>query len=102
MINCNLILSGSWQINNFGDAVILSLLCIAVVFAVLVVITLLLSLLNKIKALDVKEEMIMKDGTKADDDMMAAILVATIDYRKERKEDIKVISCQQINNEEDL
>lgn len=90
----------SWEINNFGDAVILSLLCILVVFAVLVVITLILSLLNKIKALDVKEPVYMKDGTEVDDDMMAAILVASIDYRKEIKEDVKVVSCKQIGNED--
>ncbi|MFA6587304.1 MAG: hypothetical protein WCR16_03640 [Bacilli bacterium] len=91
----------TWEVNNVGDAAIVSLLCILVVFAVLVLIALLLGLLNKIKALDVKEKVVMKDGTEVTDDMMAAILVATIDYRKEVKEDVKVISCTQIN-EEDL
>lgn len=95
----NLILA--WQIETFGDAALISLLCVLVVFAVLIIISLLLSLLNKVKALDVKEKVIMKDGTEVTDDMMAAILVATIDYRKEKKEDVKVISCKQIN-EEDL
>ena len=95
----NLILA--WQIENFGDAALISLLCVLVVFAVLIIISLLLSLLNKVKALDVKEKVIMKDGTEVTNDMMAAILVATIDYRKEKKEDVKVISCKQIN-EEDL
>ena len=46
-----------------------------------------------------KEEIFLKDGTKVDDDMLAAILVATIDYRKERKEDVKVISCKLIEDE---
>ena len=32
--------------------------------------------------------------------MMAAILVATIDYRKEKKEDVKVISCKLIEQDE--
>jgi len=95
----NLILA--WQIETFGDAALISLLCVLVVFAVLIIISLLLSLLNKVKALDVKEKVIMKDGTEVTNDMMAAILVATIDYRKEKKEDVKVISCKQIN-EEDL
>lgn len=95
----NLILA--WEVNNFGDAALISLLCVLVVFAVLIIISLLLSLLNKVKALDVKEKVVMKDGTEVTDDMMAAILVATIDYRKEKKEDVKVISCKQIN-EEDL
>ena len=32
----------------------------------------------------------------ADDDMMAAVLVATIDYRNETKKDVKVVSVKQI------
>ena len=90
-------LEAMWEVNNFGDAVIISLLCIAVVFAVLIVIALLMGLLNKIRALDVKETVTLRDGTVADEDMMAAILVATIDYRKERKEDVKVISAKRID-----
>lgn len=89
----------AWEINNFGDATLLSLLCILVVFVVLVAISLLLGLLNKIRALDAKEKVVMKDGTEVDDNMMAAILVATIDYRKERKEDVRVISCKEIEEE---
>lgn len=89
-----------WEINNFGDAALLSLLCILVVFVVLILITVLLSLLNRIRALDVKEKVKMKDGTEADEDMMAAILVATLDYRKERKEDVKVISCKLIEEDQ--
>ena len=88
-----------WKINNFGDVALLSLLCIVVVFVILAIITLILSLLNKIHALDVKEKVKMKDGTELDDDAMAAVLVATLDYRKERKEDVKVISCKLISDE---
>lgn len=84
---------------SLGTAALYSLLCILVVFAVLAVITLILSLLNHISALDVKEKVKMKDGTELDDDAMAAVLVATIDYRKERKEDVKVISCKLIEDE---
>lgn len=87
-----------WQVNNVWDAIVISLLCTAVVFTILILIALLLGLLNKIKALDVKEKVVMADGTEVDDDMMAAILVATLDYRKERKEDIKVISAKRIDD----
>lgn len=86
--------------SDFGTACLFSLLCVIMVFAVLILITLVLSLLNHIKALDVKEKVVMKDGTEVDDDMMAAILVATIDYRKENKEDCKVISCKLIEQDE--
>ena len=91
-------LEAMWQVNNVWDAIVISLLCTAVVFTILILIALLLSLLNKIKALDVKEKVVMADGTEVDDDMMAAILVATLDYRKERKEDIKVISAKRIDD----
>ena len=75
----------SWQVKTPLDALLLSLLCVALVFSVLIIISLVMMLMNKIRALDVKEPVIMKDGTEVDDDMMAAILVATIDYRKERR-----------------
>lgn len=88
-----------WAIENFGDAALLCLLCILVVFVVLVVITLVLTGINHIRALDVKEIVTMEDGTEVDDDMMAAILVASIDFRKENKEDFKVISCKCIDQE---
>ena len=42
----------------------------------------------------------MKDGTELDEDAMAAVLVATLDYRKERKEDVKVISCKLIEEDD--
>ena len=89
----------AWEVTGISDILIISLLCIVIVFAVLIIIALLLGLLNKVRALDVKEEIFLKDGTKVDDDMLAAILVATIDYRKERKEDVKVISCKLIEDE---
>ena len=88
-----------WEVNNFGDAALLSLLCVLMVFVVLIVITLIMEGLNHIKALDVKETVTMSNGKKVDDDMMAAILVASIDYRKENKEDFKVTSCELIDEE---
>ena len=88
-----------WNVESFGDAALLSILCILVVFLVLIAISLILSLINKIGALDVKEVVKMKDGTELDEDAMAAVLVATLDYRKERKEDVKVISCKLIDDE---
>ena len=90
----------SWQVKTPLDALLLSLLCVALVFSVLIIISFVMMLMNKIRALDVKEPVIMKDGTEVDDDMMAAILVATIDYRKEKKEDVKVISCKLIEQDD--
>ncbi len=89
-----------WDVtNDFPQAVLLSLFCVAIVFAILIIITLILTAMNKIKFLDVKEKVKMKDGTELDEDAMAAVLVATLDYRKEKKEDVKVISCKLICDE---
>ena len=85
-----------WAIENFGDAALLCLLCILVVFVVLVVITLVLTGINHIRALDVKEIVTMEDGTEVDDDMMAAALVATIDYHEETGENVRVVSIKEI------
>lgn len=92
-------LGAMWEVNNFLDAVWLSLLCVAVVFAILAVITLILAGINKIKALDEKETVKLKDGTIADEDMIAAMLVASIDYRKTCKEDFKIASVKLIDQE---
>lgn len=88
-----------WDINNFGDAALLSLLCVLMVFVVLAVITLILMGLNHIRALDVKETVTMQDGMVLDEDAIAAVLVASIDYRKSTKEDFKVASCKLIDEE---
>jgi Na+-transporting methylmalonyl-CoA/oxaloacetate decarboxylase gamma subunit len=88
-----------WNVENFGDAAILSVFCIAIVFLILVIISLILMGMNKIRALDVKEKVKMKDGTELDEDAMAAVLVATLDYRREYKEDVKVVSCELIEEE---
>jgi Na+-transporting methylmalonyl-CoA/oxaloacetate decarboxylase gamma subunit len=90
-----------WEIpdGDFLQGLLMSLFCIAVVFIILTIITLILAGVNKIKALDVKEKVKMKDGTELDEDAMAAVLVATLDYRKEKKEDVKVISCKLIDDE---
>ncbi len=90
-----------WEIKDgdFGQALLMSLFCIVVVFLILAIITFILIGVNKIKALDVHEKVKMKDGTELDEDAMAAVLVATLDYRKEKKEDVKVISCTLISDE---
>ncbi len=88
-----------WTIETFPDALLFSLLCIVAVFLILIIIATIMSLLNRVRALDVKEVVKMKDGTEADEDMMAAIFVATLEYRKERKEDCKVLSCKLLEDE---
>ena len=50
----------AWEVTGISDILIISLLCIVIVFAVLIIIALLLGLLNKVRALDVKEEIFLK------------------------------------------
>ena len=93
---------------GFVDGLIPSLICILIVFAVLAVLTLILTLLNYIKALDVKEKPKAESTSSSntvrehidfealDDDAKAAVLAATIDYREEVKTDVELISVKEI------
>ncbi len=90
---------GGWQvIHNLLPA----LLCIVIVFVILTLIYLIIALMNKIKALDVKQQVnIKKEDTKInvdeiDEDMMAAILVATIDFKNETKQDARLVRVNKI------
>ncbi|MCR5307559.1 MAG: OadG family protein [bacterium] len=93
---------------GFVDGLIPSLICILIVFAVLAVLSLILTLLNHIKALDVKQQPKVEttsnnnvtrehiDFEALDDDAKAAVLAATIDYREEVKTDVELISVKEI------
>lgn len=92
---------------GFGKACLLALLAIIIVFAILVLIILAINLLrvclkaynkNK-KAPEVKEApkaQEVKNTNIEDDDMMAAVLVATIDYTNETKKDVRLKSVKRI------
>lgn len=93
---------------DFGQACLVALVCIIIVFAMLAllwgIVTLFKFIAPKAKA-NVKQEnkpvvtapqkaFTMADIT--DDDMMAAALVATIDYHNETKQNVKVVSIKEI------
>ena len=96
-----------------GEGALYSILAIAMVFAILLIIIGITTLVFKLTGLfDLKKEL---DAAKKasqgevapaasseevsikDDDMMAAVLVATIDYRLTHKSDVRVVSVKQIN-----
>ena len=94
---------------GFVDGLIPSLICILIVFFVLALLATILWLVNKIKWLDVKEELKKEtnssnattermhiDFESLDDDAKAAVLAATIDYREECKTDVELISVKEI------
>ncbi len=95
---------------TFGEACLFALFSILVVFLILIFITLIISLMKKLKLQDkvetpkvavkpVVEEKVRKQ-TKLedikDDDMMVAVLVATIDYANEVKEDVHLVSVREL------
>lgn len=98
---------------GYGEAAIVSVVCILIVFSMLALLWLIVSLLkhiNKLNKPKAKEEakqeqvnvapVLPKQPLKLedikDDDMMAAALVATIDYHEETKEDVRVVSIKEI------
>ena len=95
-----------------GEGALYSIVAIAMVFAILLIIIGVTYLVFKITGLfDLKKELDAakkaKEGASApassgevtikDDDMMAAVLVATIDYRLTHKSDVRVVSVKEIN-----
>lgn len=95
---------------TFGEACLFALFSILVVFVILILITLIISLMAKLKISDKKEvkqvvkpveqPVVTRKTTKLedikDDDMMAAVLVATIDYANEIKEDVHLVSVREL------
>ena len=107
LFNILAIMDGSKKY-DFGNGAIVCLVAIIIVFTVLLVIIAASALVSKLIERFVKEEAkpVLKNNPTVrndsiaidinDEDMMAAILVATIDYRNEVKEDVKVISVKEV------
>ena len=86
------------------DGLVFALFAILMVFAVLVIIIAVTSfisyLINKFTKEEVKEVKEERKVTKnlniEDDDMMAAVLVASIDYQNEIKKDVRLTNVRRI------
>ena len=95
---------------NFGEGAIVCLTAILIVFAVLLIIigasSLISLIINKFSKSKKENKVATVTNNPSeskslsinveDEDMMAAILVATIDYRNEIKKDVKVISVREV------
>ena len=96
---------------SVGEGALYSILAIAMVFAILLIIIGITTLVFKLTGLfDLKKELdaakkaekgevapaSTQEVTIKDDDMMAAVLVATIDYRLTHKSDVRVVSVKEI------
>lgn len=107
LFNILAIMDGSKKY-DFGNGAIVCLVAIIIVFSVLLVIIAASALVSKLIERFVKEEAkpVLENSPTVhnnsvaidinDEDMMAAILVATIDYRNEVKEDVKVINVREV------
>lgn len=91
--------------NNFVDGLIPALVCIIVVFLILFIIMLLVMGLNSLKSKELKKEnsSSVNDSPQntsnvniEDEDMMVAVLIATIDYRNEVKKDVRLVNVKRI------
>lgn len=92
---------------TFGEGAVVTVVCILIVFTMLAIlwgITSLLKIVNKKKEEEPKVETQVVEQPKQvftmndikDDDMMAAALVATIEYHNETKKDVRVVSIKEI------
>lgn len=94
---------------SFFDGLSVTAICVLIVFAMLILLALAVALFQFIKGGDNKVEEVaapvvstrqprpsLKLEDIKDDDMMAAALVATIDYYEETKQDVRVVSIKQI------
>ncbi len=98
--------------NAFVDGLLPALVCIVVVFVILAVIMVFVMLLNHIKTskktMNDKEvvqptstnnssaQKVIQMSDIQDEDMMVAILIATIDYRQEIKKDVRLVNVKQV------
>lgn len=96
------------RIDQFGEGAFYSIICIVIVFLVLAGICLLVSLMKYLKLGESKKEVKAEVAPSVqpkkltidditDEDMMAAALVATIDYRNEVNTDVRLVSIKKIN-----
>ncbi|CCY07323.1 putative uncharacterized protein [Coprobacillus sp. CAG:698] len=98
---------------KIGEALLIALISIIIVFSVLLLIIIIINLLQKLlftkkdvkneKPLETKKEnqqtSVKKTGKNTeikDEDMMVAALIATIDYTNETKKDVRLVSIKQI------
>lgn len=89
---------------TFGDAALVTLVCMLIVFLMLALLWGIVALLKFVapKEKPVQQPVVSKNEKALtmedikDDDMMAAALVATIDYHEETGENVRVVSIKEI------
>ncbi len=93
---------GVWGDNpvGVGDALLIALVAIAIVFATLLIVIFTTALFQKgIDLVEEKTSLLPREENKlllTDPDAVIAVLVATIDFHKETGKDARVLSIQRI------
>ena len=88
-------------LQDFTNGLIMSLFSIIIVFVILYLLTLPVTLLKKSKVItnepivQTKQSLRFEDIT--DPDMMAAALIASIDYQEVIKKDIRLVSIKEVS-----
>jgi Na+-transporting methylmalonyl-CoA/oxaloacetate decarboxylase gamma subunit len=85
---------------TFVDGLWFSLLSIGIVILIIFILVL---AITPLKRLSINHKVITekpKEKITMNDDMMAAILVASIDYRESEKKEPKLISIKELHNED--
>ena len=103
----NLVLYAKYM--TFAEAGIVAVVCMAIVFGMLALIAGIISLFKFVAPKEEAKPVVKPTAPQVqaarpalkledikDEDMMAAALVATIDYHEETKEDVRVVSIKQI------
>ena len=84
---------------SFGEAGLVVLVCVGIVFMMLAVLAIVVSLFRyvapKNKGLAKQKKVFSMEDIK-DEDMLVAALIATIDYHNEIKKDVRVVSIKEI------
>lgn len=85
---------------TFVDGLWFSLISIGVVILIIAILVLAITPLSLLANNHPKTPNSVKEKISVDDDMMAAILVASIDFRESEKKEPKLISIKELHNED--
>ena len=93
---------GNWESMGVGEALLVSLIAIIIVFLVLTIIIFITTLFQKgIEVVEKKTQIMPKKENEIldrDEDAVVAVLVATMEFHKETGKDVRVVSIKRIED----
>ena len=92
----------NWENMNVGEALLVALIAIFIVFLVLSIIILFTFLLQKsMEVIDAKTNILPKEENKIlseDENVVVAALVATMEFYRETGKDVRIVSIKRIED----